>query len=142
MKIRNGFVTNSSSSSFVICYKNKNDAKQLYNKLDYECGWGINVGKRVKELVDREIEQKRNYCGDKLENFIPIIEDELRWDNYWRKGSEEDGLSEQIQEFKEKVKDATVLVAIEIDDHSDGDCEHEMYRHVDGEVVLYGFNHH
>lgn len=78
MKLRMGFVSNSSSSSFIIKNVN-NDEVAIYNKRtkEWECWTAHNILEWVKSMIKRE--QKRN--GEEItERFLNSLENELHID--------------------------------------------------------------
>lgn len=78
MKIRNGFVSNSSSSSFIIKNVN-NEEVAVYNKRtkEWECWTAHDILEWVKSMMKRE--RKRN--GDEItERFLNSLENELHID--------------------------------------------------------------
>jgi len=78
MKLRMGFVSNSSSSSFIIKNVN-NDEVAIYNKhtKEWECWTAHDILEWVKSMIKRE--QKRN--GEEItERFLNSLENELHID--------------------------------------------------------------
>lgn len=93
MKIRNGFVSNSSSSSFVIS-SDKVTAKQLYKIINH-CDWGKMKGVGTYyddpwhiEVDENEIRGETSMDNFNMREFLEYIEinkDDIEWDdsNNW-----------------------------------------------------------
>lgn len=82
MKIRRDYVTNSSSSSFILSFK---DEDSIYDTLkeqfpkDIESGWSAGKYGYLPDLLNRISDEKRLTQEDIKE----IIEDEERWTIRW-----------------------------------------------------------
>ena len=89
MKIRNGFVTNSSSSSFIIAFKDRNEAKESIRKAikenpprDYS--WS---GLTEKEMIEKTIEYMMRGIDDgaiSIEDIKIELVDELKSRARWK----------------------------------------------------------
>lgn len=89
MKIRNGFVTNSSSSSFIIAFKDRSEAKESIRKAieenpprDYS--WS---GLTEEEMIEKTIEYMMRGIDDgaiSIENIKIELVDELKSRARWK----------------------------------------------------------
>ena len=133
MKIRTDFVTNSSSSSFIIGFRDKEDFKTLKEELKNICGKNNprKVSKYYKYIISGDkidsdsaidlFEENREYIED-LVGYE--IEDYLRADGCftWYLHDEEfnkklnDKMVILFDEFKRKIKDYGTLFELEFED--------------------------
>ena len=133
MKIRTDFVTNSSSSSFIIGFRDKEDFKTLKEELKNICGKNNprKVSKYYKYIIGGDkidsdsaidlFEENREYIED-LVGYE--IEDYLRADGCftWYLHDEEfnkklnDKMVILFDEFKRKIKDYGTLFELEFED--------------------------
>lgn len=165
MKIRSDYVTNSSSSSFILSFK---DEESVYNTLKeqfpkyIENGWSAGENWYLCQLLN-EIEE-----ADRLtENNIKEIVDDESWDVRWdiedeleRKGMSysevrdflkttegekmiADACKEKFEKIMNKIGNNKVIVQVEHGDGGEGEdgvLEHEILPNLDCTAVR--FSHH
>lgn len=165
MKYRMDYVTNSSSSSFILSF---NDEKSIYNTLkkqfpkNIENGWSAGENGYLYQLLN-EIEEANRLT----ENNIKEIVDNESWHVYWDikymlkgKGMSEaeardflktaegekmiaDAKKEKFEKIMNKIGDNKVIVQVEHGDGGEGEdgmLEHEILPNLDCTVIR--FSHH
>ena len=134
MKIRNDYVTNSSSSSFILSFK---DEDSIYNTLkeqfpkNIKNSWSAGEEGYLYQLLN-EIEEAYRLTKN---DVIDIIEDE-RW--YC-----EEPCKDEIMKVMEKIGNDEVIVQVEHGDGGEGEdgiLEHEILPNLDCTVIR--FSHH
>lgn len=155
MKIRTDYVTNSSSSSFIVGFKNEDSIEQ-------ELRSELHLGAKFKTVLN-DVKKNRITKEEALNEF----KDEMHFDawhsieyeyerklglhNYydWIKKPEnkkqfenavEERLDVWFKEFKQKIEGLGYLALVEYDDHCNGDLEHEIMPRLD--CTIQRFSHH
>lgn len=161
MKIRCDYVTNSSSSSFIVGFESENDIDSQLKE---------SMVKYNPSSVYRYDDVLRDIKNHKItkEDALEIFKDEVRWDvefyledsyedklggytNFgkWIKKKEnkkefDDAVNSKVDElykrFKEKIDNYEYLAEVEYDDHTDGDLEHMIMPYLD--CTIKRFSHH
>lgn len=117
MKFRNGFVTNSSSSSFILAYNQENIVIELWNQLQASYG-EIQAGEYLGYIMEY-LNQADNQA-DCLNEFLSRFSEDIKWEenfNY-REELEEKGMhytevrdkadsEEGKKEIQERIKRRT-----------------------------------
>jgi len=159
MKIRNDYVTNSSSSSFIVGFKSENDIDSQLKESMVKCDSIYKYDEVLRDIKKHRITK---------EYALEIFKDEVRWnvkfyleDSYedklggytnfekWIEKEEnkkefDDAVNSKIDElykrFKEKIDDCEYLAEVEYCDHTDGDLEHDIMPYLD--CTIKRFSHH
>ena len=133
MKYRSDFVTNSSSSSFIVTFKNKADMEEQFKKM---CKDYPNYAVRVFEDIKNE---KITYT-----ETLEYLENRLKWISKWEirdlpkyrhkdyewqysdefKALQKKYIEEEIEKFKKSVNHRGIFAKVTYSDHLDSELEH------------------
>ena len=133
MKIRTDFVTNSSSSSFILGFKDEQDMENEIRKYA-----PINYISQIYSDAERNIISK--------DEALSIFKDVIRWEAYWEvtesfpsrkefkefRETQKDELEKLIEEkektlieeFTAKISNLNFFALVNYDDHVNGELEH------------------
>lgn len=142
MKIRTDYVTNSSSSSFILGFKDKDTIREEI--LSGFPGWAMN---RVGRVID-DVNNAEKFDKDEA---INRVREGLQWTVRWdieelyrrRTGCSyadsmdyvettegraeiEKRLDNMINNLRKDMEDKTIFVEVEYDDHCNADLEHDI----------------
>ena len=138
MKYRSDFVTNSSSSSFIVSFKNKADMEEQFKKMALRYPM-------YAEMVFQDIQDSRQTYTETL-NMIKerlgwearyVIRYEMpeyrdkRYDLEWVKSdefkkAEKKYIEEELEKFKNKVNHRGIFAMVTYSDHEFGELEHRV----------------
>lgn len=171
MKIRHDFVTNSSSSSFILSFANKEDGlakiedlKQRYGSMfvdclreDFEKAEPIAL-EDLYERVKRDLEWDAEYYLDlggggwwsndkptfqkKWEDAHPNATRRDYYDSPERKAAVEDHMKDRYEKMLKDIGNERYLVEMEYEDHTDIGSELEHNILPDCDFVVERFSHH
>ena len=143
-KIRNGFVTNSSSSSFILGFKDKDSiAKTLAD--DNTCGYFETIYQDCLEAEKMDIETMLNNCRESIywEAFYDLkyeLENRMNWDEIFEftktdefKKLVEEETDKRINELRKDAEGKSIFVEVEYEDHSlsGSELEHDIVPYLD-----------
>lgn len=136
MKYRNDFVTNSSSSSFIVSFKNKADMQEQFNKMAQKYPMYANI-------VFQDINRTKQTYTETLKK----MEERLEWESYYHiryempeyadkkydykwidskefKKAQKKYIKEKLDEFKSSVNHRGIFAMVTYSDHTDSELEH------------------
>lgn len=156
MKIRVDYVTNSSSSSFIVGFKDEGSVEQALRNELY-------LGERFDTVLN-DVKRNRITKEEALHEF----RDEMYWDAQWTLQNEyerkvighqsfydwikdhrnreefyqkvNERLDVWLDEFKKKIEGLDYLALVEYDDHCNGDLEHGIMPKLN--CTIQRFSHH
>lgn len=143
-KIRNGFVTNSSSSSFILGFKDKDSiAKTLAD--NNTCGYFETIYQDCLEAEKMDIETMLNNCRESIywDAFYDLeyeLENRMNWDEIFEftktdefKKLVEEETDKRINELRKDAEGKSIFVEVEYEDHSlsGSELEHDIVPYLD-----------
>ena len=143
-KIRNGFVTNSSSSSFILGFKDEDSiAKTLAD--DNTCGYFETIYQDCLEAEKMDIETMLNNCRESIywDAFYDLeyeLENRMNWDEIFEftktdefKKLVEEETDKRINELRKDAEGKSIFVEVEYEDHSlsGSELEHDIVPYLD-----------
>lgn len=143
-KVRNGFVTNSSSSSFILGFKDEDSiAKTLAD--DNTCGYFETIYHDCLEAEKMDIETMLNNCRESIywEVFYNLeykLEERMNWDEIFEftktdefKKLVEEETDKHINELRKDAEGKSIFVEVEYEDHSlsGSELEHDIVPYLD-----------
>ena len=152
-KVRNGFVTNSSSSSFILGFKDEDSiAKTLADDDTY--GYFEIIYHDCLEAEKMDIETMLNNCRESIywEVFYDLkydLEDKMDWNKVYEfieteeyKNLVKEETDRRIEILRKDAESKSVFVNVEYEDHSveGSDLEHDIVPYLD--CCLKVFNNH
>lgn len=143
-KVRNGFVTNSSSSSFILGFKDEDSiAKTLAD--DNTCGYFETIYHDCLESEKMDIETMLDNCRESIywEVFYNLkykFEERMNWNEIFEftktdefKKLVEEETDKRINELRKDAEGKSIFVEVEYEDHSlsGSELEHDIVPYLD-----------
>ena len=143
-KVRNGFVTNSSSSSFILGFKDEDSiAKTLAD--DNTCGYFETIYHDCLESEKMDIETMLDNCRESIywEVFYNLeykLEERMNWNEIFEftktdefKKLVEEETDKRINELRKDAEGKSIFVKVEYEDHSlsGSELEHDIVPYLD-----------
>lgn len=143
-KVRNGFVTNSSSSSFILGFKDEDSiAKTLAD--DNTCGYFETIYHDCLESEKMDIETMLDNCRESIywEVFYNLeykLEERMNWNEIFKftktdefKKLVEEETDKRINELRKDAEGKSIFVEVEYEDHSlsGSELEHDIVPYLD-----------
>ena len=143
-KIRNGFVTNSSSSSFILGFKDKDSIAKILAD-DNTCGYFETIYQDCLEAEKMDIETMLNNCRESIywDAFYDLeyeLENRMNWDEIFEftktdefKKLVEEETDKRINELRKDAEGKSIFVEVEYEDHSlsGSELEHDIVPYLD-----------
>ena len=153
MKIRTDFVTNSSSSSFILAFKSEEDIERVRDRLpDY---WKDEIIDEVIENIRKGIVSKSEAiaeCKENVSTYDAIFQGKRTWDypyDEWSDPTSDVGQfleayrEDKIAELKKELENYSIFSCIEYSDNSgqlDSELEHDIIPYLSNTIAT--FSHH
>ena len=152
MKTRQGLVSNSSSSSFIVCFSQDPTARENLERdmgdcYSYYSGWGSHVNMTVQQLLDRVHSDIMNTLPATKEDILKELaydmpydmqrnikqgEDEA-WEVYWarRDAAAQKYAEDRYEKNKEYFENNHVYILSYADDEGESELEHgNIFRNI------------
>lgn len=136
MKYRSDFVTNSSSSSFIVAFKNKADMEEQFKKMCKDYPHYANVvfqdieNHRVPySVILKDIEERLGWESRYYIRFEMPEYEHKRYDYDWIKSDEfkkvqKKYIKAELEKFKNSVNHRGIFAKVTYSDHDNGELEH------------------
>ena len=149
MKIRYGFVTNSSSSSFILNFKSKHQVMEELLKDGATRDMAAAINNRILlygiKLSKKELEQqlRTGYTTEaEYSTFFRSLRDGGKWEDSSLTEQELAEVEAKVKADMEKVKDGTYTVLLDVSDHDEEGSTLEHHVLPQAAALVTCFNNH